>query len=361
MDKSFFLNRRVITFLLLFISFLVLVCFGLYTIGRPKFDLVATATLARGTDIADTATIEVLSVTQFAESTLISQSQTQTAMPTSTPLPTVTMTETPTPFVEGCPVKLKPGALLYRGPSFAFSDFRLLDDTQLLYYADVKNLDWTKVSTKQSDFAWVQKGALNVNDCSIQSLPLSFLMGWDINRHLVLEENFSAINDWVYKPLDEAISPIRPSGSDFQTLRLGKERDDTESSLREPFGYFNDFSLYTSFLWIRNGKFGIRFWSDGVNFYEVMINPNCEVEIYDSGELLIKRQIVTDKACFNQGVSESASYFEINVKDNQLSFKLNEADPIVYSLKNAYMGENITLVTKSSIVNMEYFVFTTGK
>lgn len=352
-------NTRVIAFLLLFTAFVVFVCFLLYTYGSPKFEAAATATREKNTQVAETMAQENSVVTQQAEQTLESLYQTQTAVPTATQTPTATLTLTATPVLENCVLTVRSGALFYQGPSVGFAS-ALVKATTLPILAEAENIGWYKSAENQDGYTWVQKKDMVGGDCTPKAAALSYLMGWDTGNSVLLEENFSKINEWVYKPDDEPINPIMPSGQEYQVLEIGKARQSTQVSLRKPFGYLPNFSIYTSFVWELNGDFGIRFWDDGVSYYEVVITPTCMMQIYDTEKLLIERQIVTEKSCFHTDDSDNVNYFQVSVIDSTLSLKVNEAAPISYTLESPYIGESITVVTKNSTVDIEYFVLTSA-
>lgn len=350
--KNIIMTPRVLAIFVFVISALTLICFGLYTFGAPQFSGLATQTSVNKTQNAVFIIQTNAISTEFANATALSDFQTQTA------IPTITSTITPLPILQSCQAEIRAGTVLYSGPSKGSLSYRE-QESSIFILAEAKNIGWYKIDTVSNQFSWVQKQDVDIQDnCIPASVSLSFLLGLDSVQRVILEENFSTAYSWVGKN-EELISPIpSPEDRKVQRLPISGTPEQIVSLRNQHFGYLDNFTIFTSFSWARSGSFGFRFWNDGLNYYDVFIDQNCDIQIIDSGDLLVKRTIITDKFCY-YGYT---NYLEVSLsKDAILNIKVNEAEPIVFQLDKVYQGEKISfVVTNEATVNIEYIIVTTN-
>lgn len=349
--KNIPVSPRIISVLIFAIAVFALVCFGLYTFADPQFARIATETNVVKTQDAGFAEATNAVGTLNADATTISFYKTQTAIPTPT------LTATQPPELVSCSVELQSGAILYTGPSEGFASKRIQDmKTSIIAYA--KNTNWYKIEEQPDGYMWVQKKFVNLDDsCEPVAVSLSYLAGWGQDQQVVLEENFSTTYSWVGSN-NKLVFPL-PFSQDknMQVLPVSGESRQMVSLKNQPFPYLGNLIIHSSFYWARSGKYGYRIWGDDVNYYDILVNQNCEIELYDSGEPLLQRLAITKKFCYYDNIN----YFEIGVsKDGILSMKLNEIEPYLFQLENIYQGEQFALVAdEGALAEVEYVVITT--
>ena len=391
-----FSNRRVVAIILLVAAVLILLCSFLANFANPKFNDIGTATKAVASQIARTATVssqqqaeaaaeesskqtqvaeeensrqaqvaadessrqtqvadeEENRQTQTAEQTAVSYSLTQTAIPTATTTPTP-----PPQRLDGChgtPVQQK--TTLYLEPSLGAGEIAS-DATDVTILAEAENISWYKIETVD-EYSWIRKDAVSLEDeCQPSTEPLSYIAGWGEDKVTELDDTFDTANSWVNES-GQFIPPV-PVG-DSKVLELKGSQDSPAMMVNQPFGHLEQFSLYTSFSREYNGYFGIRFWDDDAGrYYEVGVDYNCMISVFDSGNPIVESQIETDRKC----ISGTVNFLSINMlEDNELSVRLNDAAPLIVLLPEEYSGERLKLITsKSVIIGVEYLVITSNR
>lgn len=350
--KNISISPRIIAIFAFAIAATTLICFGLYTFADPQFAQIATETNEIKTKDAGFVIETNVINTQDADATAISLQQTQTAFPTAT------LTATQPPTLVSCSANLPDGTLLYSGPSKGFTSKRTTQ-TKVDIVAHAKNTSWYKIDSQLSEYVWVQEKSVEIdNSCQPVSVSLSYLAGWNDKQEVVLEENFSTTYSWTNDKDKLIFSMPFSLDKDYQVLPIAGSPRSLVYLRNQPFSYMNNLLIRSSFYWARSGSFGYRFWDDGVNYYDVVVNQDCNIQVYDSGKLLLQRPSITEVYCYYGHIN----YFEVGVSvDGVLSMKVNEIEPYLFQLENIYQGEGFALIADNNAsTEVEYIIITTA-
>jgi hypothetical protein len=355
---------------LFFVTFvLLLVCLGIYFLVAPNLNAVATATLAGRTQAAIDATRTSQAQTQDAVVFQMSQhaAETLTAAPTSTFLPTAvpsqtrtptltpTVTLTPTPVLSKCTIQTS--GLIYPLPSKAFSQFSVTTKTPVNVLAQADRTGWYLVNYEKSKIGWMNVENLKFSSsCIPVSTQMEFLAGWDKDGVRVFMDDFYTDFGWMTNERD--ISAVTKDKRTY-VLPLSGNTAQQAYLKNQLFDVSEKFALHTSYSLVRENKyFGVRFWDDGSDYYELRATVNCELELYDGDNLLSRRPALTKQNCY----AGFQNYLAFEVFENSngqltLSAALNESPSIDFLLPSQYVGKQFSWVWGlGSQVEVEYLL-----
>jgi hypothetical protein len=336
------------------------ICAGSYAYAQPKFNQAITATKTKQTEVAKLST-DVFMETEF------SIAKTQTAMPTSTPSPTVTATptntitltipatKTNTPVLSSCTIKLNSDAYVYPLPSTGSEGKMVSESDTIQLLASVEKLNWAEITVNTEPY-WVKFDDIQ-RSCETITLPLPYLMGWKELGNVIFYDNNASIYTWV----DQNNSNITPkliahyNPNNAYYLPLDSNQISQASIKNQPFGYMGNFTLITSYLWKNsNGDVGIKFWDNGTNYYEVRINNQCGIGLYDTGESIFSRD-TGEKNCFY----DHSNILQLSVQSSDdsstISMVLNGKNEILANLPNHYIGDQISWNLYGASFDVNYF------
>jgi len=358
--------------ILFFVTFLLsIVCLGTYVLlVAPRLNAVATATLAErtqaavdGPNAANLNTQEAIfgMETQHVGETLtavptLTSSPTLIPSPTGTPTLIPTPTLTPTQSLSKCAIS--GGGLIYPLPSKAFAQFARTISPVITVLAQADKTGWYLVNYEKSKTGWMNIENLRFDSsCVPVSTNMEFLTGWDQDGKRVFMDDFYT-TDFGWKT-DEGDLTVVTNDKKTYVLPLGGSSAQQAYLKNQPFDLSGNFSLYTSFAYVRSAKyFGVRFWDDGTNYYEVRVTTNCDLEVYDGEDLLSRRPTLTQQNCY----AGHQNFLSLKVMANSsgetiLNATLNEAPAVDFTLPGRYEGKKFSWVWGlGTQVEVEYLV-----
>jgi hypothetical protein len=363
-----FANGKIILGLFFAAFFALVVCLGVYFVAAPKLNVMATDTLSgrtqsaiENTKIAETQTSQAVESqkTQYAEETLTAAPTPTfppTPIPSSTNPPTLTPTAslTPTPELSAC--SAPPTGSIYPLPSKAFKPFVTSTNRSATVLAQADRTGWYLVKYENNQLGWINIENLKLTNCVPTSAPIELLTGWNKDGARVFMDDF--FTDYGWKTSEKDISAITRDKRTF-VLPLSGEQAQQAYLRSQSFDLTDSFSMYASYALIRANKyFGVRFWDDGVNYYELRATIDCNLELYNGEDFLSRRPALTKQNCY----AGFQNYFAAKVfKDPNgqliLSASLNESPYIDFLLPAQYTGKKFSWVWGlGSQVEVEYFL-----
>lgn len=338
----FSLNKRSVGIILFFALFIIVICFSLFSIANPQYNIVATQTRAELTKVSYTLTS--------------SYTQTQAALPTNTPtftpspVPTMTQVPTATPILSACEVRTTTTTDLFSAPSLGGKVLKTITPNEIVQVkGETEGFDWYLVSV-DNIVGWVNIADNNFefDNCQITTADLAFLIG---ANNFVFSETFYGKYRWV----DENNQPIQILKQNLLFNAEGAQQK--QAFIREqPFEWLETFNLYTSYVWGPNYDYaGVRFWDDEENYYEIRINNSCQIELIDSGvSIESPRDIDNPLAlCY----SDKINYLHMWVDEQRyLRVQINESEPVLFSLPAVYQGNGIKFVAQNASINIQFVI-----
>lgn len=360
-------KQRSIAFLV--VALICLLFSAALIIAQPYIGM-TLATRTKIVSLTDAANIVLSETAQAAVmQTQAAMTQTQAAIPTNTSTPTNTPLPTPQPASNICSATLtrdKVDVFTLPGGSILKDSVRLDINSPVSVLGRVKDEGWYFVQTLESK-RWVRSDYIKLDDpdCSLVEFSLAYLLGYlDNGAKIVVDETFSG-NEYFWNVNDD---PQFPLLTDYREAYLSLEdRNGTQKILSSPKSIVNantPFTLIVSFdrLNISSDSYpAIRFRSNGLNYYEVRILPNCEVSVYKTDLLLLTQKAVTDEnGCGADGISDSLR-LDLNA-DNTLAVTVNDSTAIDINLGEADVNQTegkIELVAFRSVISLYYLVVVT--
>ena len=184
-----------------------------------------------------------------------------------------------------------------------------------------------------------------------------------IEARVVVEETFSG-NEYFWNINDVPQSPIVTSYNDaYLELESRIAASAVLASSRAKLGVREPFSLLLGY---ERGNIstdsyvGVRFRSDGANFYELRILPSCALEVYKREQLLFSQVAPMNENDCNDNIADGLS---LNLDNNNvLTVALNDSLPIEINLGDFdfdYLDGYFELVAFRSTVKFYYMVIVT--
>ncbi|MCC7358330.1 MAG: SH3 domain-containing protein [Anaerolineales bacterium] len=332
---------------------------------------------------AVTQLAQVNRATQNARATLAAHFPTETAVagatlteaaqPTITPTPTNTPTNTPTatatlpPAVVACPATLTgDDRRLYPVPGGGqVRDATTLErGAALSIVARLEDQGWVQVETSDGLVGWMRSDNLERGDgaCQANIYEISYLLGLVEGRRVAADDTLiSNENVWV-SSAGQAVSPVVSGYGEAQLVLTTNGVDylrPTSAALRD----VPAFELVTTFArvnFVTGSYVGVRFRDNGVTYYEVRIQRNCQIGVYAVNEPVFTRSV--DPGA-NTCTDEQDDWLHLTfTDDNVLTVQFNDADPFEVTLEDAaglYAGGGIALVVARARATFDFVVVTT--
>ncbi len=331
---------------------------------------------------AVTQLAQVNSLTQAARATVVAHQPTETALagateteaarPTITPTPTSTATNTPTPTatppaaVVACPATLS-GAdrRLYPEPGGG----QLRDAAEIergaavSIIARLEDRGWLQVETEDGVVGWVRSDNLSPapGSCQANIYDLSYLLGLADGRVLVADDTLiSNENAWT-NGAGNPLSPVLTSYGEAQ-LVLTSNGVDTLKPGTPALQNVPAFELVTSFArvnFVTGSYVGVRFRANGLTYYEVRVQRNCQIGIYAVNQLVFTRPV--DPGA-NTCTDDQDDWLHLTfTRANVLTVQFNDADPFEVTLDDPaglYASGGLELVVARARASFNYIVVT---
>ena len=357
------MNQKLVIYALVCIFLIMAVCAGAFFIYNPywtrkyaEINQFRTQTA----EVEETAIVNASATAQKQkEDAAFYLEQTLTAQPTFTFTPTTPPTSTPIPAQNVC-LGRTDGVIrnMTRFPAINYkSPIQIPANSTVKVVGRFEDRGWIKIMYEGNE-GWIKRDLVEIEpNCDETTYSPSYLLG--ISKEgvkVLLDDSFySNATNWMRRNGEQILTETKNGEGVLFFSSEGKEEiSATSPKLVE----INEFSLVTHVMRQVSSSdtyIGFRFRDNGVNYYEIQISPSCQVNVFDSGNLIASPSIEKD-ACIN-----TISFFiEMNLSsDNKLEIRVNGYDPVLINLPDPMgimNGGTIRLVANNTKATYEYLV-----
>ncbi|MCC6192715.1 MAG: SH3 domain-containing protein [Anaerolineales bacterium] len=342
----------------------------------------------RLTQIADGFNTATAAVTQAAGATRLAQRPTLTAIagatqteaarptitptPTDTPTPTATPTATPPAAVVECSATVT-GAVTENGVERRLypvpgggqvrNAAQMPRGGAVTVIGRLEDAGWLQVRSEAGDIGWMRSDTLELEPpgCRTNIYALSYLLGLVEGQVVITDDTLiSNENGWV-NGAAEPVSPVLNAYGDAQ-LHLNTNTQDRLRPSNPRLSDLPAFQLVTSLSRVNllsDSYVGVRFRDNGLTYYEVRVQRNCQVGVYAVTEQVFTRPVAPgDNTCTDEQEDWLHLVF---TADNLLTVQLNDADPFEVHLDDSaglYTGGGLALVVNHARASFSFIVIT---
>jgi hypothetical protein len=373
-------NSRVTLTVLAGLVLIILMCALAGAVYAPNY---AERRGLRLTQIADNYNTATAAVTQAIGATRLARLPTETAIAgatlTEAARPTITPTPSNTPTPTATPTNTAPAAVVECSATVTGSEERRLypvpgggqvRDAVLLprgaavtIIARLEDNGWHQVRSEAGDIGWMRSDALTPDppNCQTNIYDLSYLLGLAEGREVVADDTLiSNQNGWVNGE-GEPLSPVVNAYGDAQLILNTNSLDRVRPGSRR-LQDLPAFELVTSLSRVNllsDSYVGVRFRANGLTYYEVRVQRNCQVGVYAINELVFTRPVATgDNTC----TDEQEDWLHVNfTADNVLTVQLNDADAFEVHLEDSaglYANGGVEFVVNHARASFSFVVVT---
>jgi hypothetical protein len=373
-------NSRVTLTVLASLVLIILMCALAGAVYAPNY---AERRGLRLTQIADTYNTATAAVTQSIGATRLAQLPTETAIAgatlTEAARPTITPTPSNTPTPTATPTHTAPAAVVECTATVTGSEERRLypvpgggqmRDAVLLprggavtIIARLEDNGWLQVRSEAGDIGWMRSDALAPDppNCQTNIYDLSYLLGLAEGREVIADDTLiSNQNGWVNGE-GEPLSPVVNAYGDAQLILNTNSLDRVRPGSRR-LQDLPAFELVTSLSRVNllsDSYIGVRFRANGLTYYEVRVQRNCQVGVYAINELVFTRPVATGA---NTCTDEQEDWLHVNfTADNVLTVQLNDADAFEVHLEDSaglYANGGVEFVVNHARASFSFVVVT---
>jgi hypothetical protein len=373
-------NSRITLTVLASLVLIILMCALAGAVYAPNY---AERRGVRLTAIADTYNTATAAVTQAIGATRLARLPTETAIagatqteaarptitptPSNTPTPTATPTNTAPPAVVECSAAVTGGEerRLYPVPGGGQMRDALLmpRGAPVTIIARLEDNGWLQVRSEAGDIGWMRSDALAPEpaNCQANIYDLSYLLGLAEGREVIADDTLiSNENAWTNGE-GEPLSPVLNAYGEAQLILNTNSLDRIRPGSRR-LQELPAFELVTSFSRVNllsDSYVGVRFRANGLTYYEVRVQRNCQVGVYAINELVFTRPVAAGE---NTCTDDQEDWLRVNfTADNVLTVQLNDADSFEVHLEDSaglYANGGIEFVVNHARASFSYVVIT---